>query len=59
MIKKKEPEYTEYKPKDSICEFKEEGYCMASKIQNPVIPCEYADYHAHSFYPPCKKEKEY
>ena len=61
MIKKKtEPEYTEYKPKHSICEHRDGLYCMASKVQNPLIPCEYADYTAHSYYPPCsKKEKEY
>ena len=49
--KEKTDTYTE-----KVCEFKEEGYCMASKTQNPVIPCEYADYNAHSYYPTCSKK---
>ena len=56
MIKNKQ-EYE--KPVDYgssvICKYKEEGYCKASLTQNPVIPCEYADYNAKSYYPPCSK----
>jgi hypothetical protein len=38
-----------------VCEFKKEGYCRASDTQNPVIFCEYANYNASSYYPPCSK----
>lgn len=33
------------------------GYCHAS-IKDPRVQCEFADYHASSYFPPCSKYKK-